>query len=87
MSAGEKELLRYAVLECLTSRHPAAVSEAGVERRVRLELDFRVAPEEVASALEVLRGEGLIGVTVDALGSTKWWVATSQGVLRVERKN
>lgn len=81
----DKEILRHAVLECLTSRHPVPLTAAGVWRRVRTEMTCPVGTDDVQGALEVLKGLGLVEETVDALGTSVWWRATSQGVLAVER--
>lgn len=86
MSNEEKELLRHAALECLATRHPAALPLAGVARRVATQVDFVASQAEVQGALELLEGLGLVSSHVDELGSSKWWVATADGVLKVERK-
>jgi hypothetical protein len=82
----DAELLRHAVLECLVLRHPNALPLEGVVRKVNTMLPFKVATEAVNGALELLAGLGLVRSHEDELGSSKWWTATSQGVLKVERE-
>ena len=81
----QNELLRHAVLEVLAVRHPSAITTAAVRRRISIELDFEAALEDVEAALEFLRGIKLVGMEQDDLGSTKYWAATSEGVLKYER--
>lgn len=85
MSTDEKEFLRHAVLECLGSRHPAALPLAGIRRRVQVTVDFRFEDAELESALEFCKGQGWARYDFDELGSSKWWSATAAGVLLIER--
>jgi hypothetical protein len=85
LAAGEKELLRHAVLECLAARHPAALPVAGVTRRVAQEVDFKVDQGDVHAALVILREKELVRYQLDELGSSQWWCATAAGVLQIER--
>ena len=85
MNAGEKELLRHAVLECLAARHPAALPTSGIVRRVKQELDCALEVAEVGAALEVLKDMALVRSQTDEFGSSLWWCATAAGVLRIER--
>jgi len=87
MSGEDKELVRHAVLECLVTRHPVALPAAGIARRIRTEVDVEFGAEDVAGALAVLEGLGLVKRQVDELGSSEWWSATAQGVLKQERGN
>lgn len=81
----QKEELRHAVLEALVLRHPAALSPRQLHRAVKKELPFLFEEAEVVGACEILRGLTLAEFTVDELGGTKYWRATSQGVIHHER--
>jgi hypothetical protein len=85
VKADDKAVLRHVVLECLVNRHPAALPVAGIVRRVKTEVDFGFDQDEVVSALELLEGKGLVKWQFDELGGGKWWSATAEGVLAVER--
>jgi hypothetical protein len=86
MTNDDKELLRHAVLEVLTTRHPAALPVGGIARRVRTQMDVDCTEEEVMGALELLKGMELVKSQYDELGGSTWWQATPAGVLAVERK-
>lgn len=93
MEAKQKEEIRRAVLETLSSRHPAALLPSGIKRRITEHdlLDPTVTDSdeferEIAAALEFLRELGLVAFHVESLGSTKYWQATSAGVLHWERE-
>jgi hypothetical protein len=85
MELNEKEMLRHAALECLAARHPAALPIPGIGRRLRAELALPFQDTDLASALEVLRDMGLVREHYDDLGAGKWYVATGEGLLKVER--
>jgi len=82
----EKETLRHAVLECLVGRAAVALAVPGIWRRVAKEVDFPIAPADVAEALLLLQGLGLAKVETDDFGSSEYWQATAAGVLHVERQ-
>ena len=86
MSNEEKELLRHAALETLAARHPAALPLSGIARRVRTEVDFSFPDTELAAALDLLKGLGLVQTQYDELGASMWYQATAAGVLKVERR-
>lgn len=79
------EDIRHATIEALAARHPTPLTAAALARRLGRELDTAVTPPAVESALAVLRDKGLVSAIPDELGSTKWWSATADGVLFVER--
>ena len=87
MTPEDKEILRHAVIEELAARHPVPVNTEGVRRKMAVTVAGKVTLEDVASALAVLRDQGLVDAIPDDLGSTTWWRATGAGVLRVERGN
>jgi len=78
-------MVRHAVIECLAARHPAALTVPGILRRVRVELDFSLDEREVDGALALLFDKGLVTFETDHLGGSKYWRATAEGVLYVER--
>lgn len=85
MNPEEKELLRQTVLEILAARHPAALPLKGIARRLATELGADPDPADVESALAYLQDLGLVAHTVDDLGSTRWYRATTAGIQQVER--
>jgi len=82
----QKEFLRIAALEVLASCHPVPRPLHAVRRSVNHQVIFHFTDEDLVSALELLRGMGLVEYETERLGVTKWWVATAAGVLHVERK-
>ncbi len=86
MSDDDKTLLRHAVMGVLASRHPAALSVAGIRRRVEHEVDVPVADDDVSSALSLLEDLGLAKGDPDEFGSEIYWRATAAGLLSVERQ-
>lgn len=88
MTAPQFEALRHAVNEVLATRHPTALSDAAIGRRiVALQLvDFAFESSALRSALEFLRDKGLVRAQPDALGSTFYWTATAEGQLAYERQ-
>jgi|DewCreStandDraft_4_1066084.scaffolds.fasta_scaffold37355_5 hypothetical protein len=85
MSPEDKELLRHAVLDCLATRHPAALPIAGILRRIKTELDFPCSEADVESALDLLISLGHVHAAFDPLGRSRWYAATGQGLLYTER--
>ncbi len=88
ITAEQKEELRHCVLGILVARHPAALTIKQIFHRVGMELDFPASVEEVEAALEFQRGltPANVALVPDDFGSTKYFNATSAGVLMVERK-
>lgn len=84
MNARDKEDLRHVVLETLYVRHPAPVTTAGVRRIAGREI-AELSEADTEAALEMLRGLDLVKFEEDALGATKYWSATSAGILAFER--
>lgn len=85
MSNEDQELLRKVTLELLCNCKPVPRQSRTIIREVRKEVLFDVAEADLHSALEFLRGFGLVTMTYDKLGSSQWWAITSEGVLAVER--
>ena len=81
----QKEDLRHAAREALVLRHPAALSVRQLTKPVKKELPFLFEEADLTAALEVLRGLRHAEWTMDELGGTKYWRATSEGVLAQER--
>lgn len=82
----EKEELRHCVLGILVDRAPTALSIKQVFHRANMELDFAISGEEVEAALEFQRGLNNVALVPDEFGSTKYFSATSNGILVHERK-
>lgn len=87
LNAEQKEELRQAVLQAAVIRAPAALTVRQLARAVKKELPFLFEESDAEAACELLRGltPALFEFTTEALGSTKYWRATSAGVLHVER--
>ena len=81
----QKEDLRHAVLEALAVRHPAALAPRQLVRAVKKEVPFLFEETDVTAACEILRGLLFAEFTLDELGGTKYWRATSNGVIHFER--
>lgn len=86
MTADQKEELRHIVLGILVDRHPTALSIKQVFHRAAMEVDFDISGEEVGAALEFQRGLNNVALVPDDFGSTKYYSATSHGVLVHERR-
>lgn len=85
MNPTQKEDLRHVILEIIALRHPTALTNAAILRRASPELDFKITGEDTDATLEFLRGLSLARYESDGLGTTKYWQATSAGVLANER--
>ena len=79
-----REEARRECLRFLASRHLLAHSPRAIRSGVNRE-GFDFGKEDILSALEILCGLGLAIVKIDHLGSSKYYQATSQGVLEQER--
>jgi hypothetical protein len=84
----EKETLRHAILEYLVERarfyfEPAAIARALPRRSY---VDFPIDADNVREALSFLEEMKHVQSTVDALGSTKTFKASAQGILAEERR-
>lgn len=88
LSNDQKEELRHATLEEVAARAPAALSPRQIQRAVKRALPFLFEEADVTAALELLKGlpQPLVIDTRDELGGTRYWAATSEGVLFVERR-
>lgn len=85
LTDAEKEDLRHAVLDVLSTRAPAALPLAGIRRRMVNEVDFDFTEADVAAVLFFLADKNLVKAETDPLGSSKWWRITADGQLAVER--
>lgn len=85
MTPAQSEDLRWSALEVLCLRHPAALDLAGVKRRAKPLVDFDFAGADLASALHVLAGLGLVTRTADGLGSSDYYAASAAGKIHFER--
>ena len=81
----QKEDLRTAALTALVVRHPAALTPRQLFNAVKKELDFLFEESDLVAALEILRGLKFAEWIINEVGSTKYWRATSEGVLHQER--
>ncbi len=82
------ELLRAAVRAYLVQRRPAAFAVAGIHGALvnRRLVDFPITAEQVARECDFLEGLGQLTHHRAELGSTKFYSATSAGVLAHERR-
>lgn len=85
MNPEESTMLRRAVLEALSVRHPAALPAPSIRRRAAMQVDFPFSEGETESALVVLSDLGFVRSQYDSLGSVRYWSATAQGLLEIER--
>jgi hypothetical protein len=87
MSPAAKEALRHATLAFLAERAACAFPNSTITARIRAARLLDEMPDEsdTAEALQFLAGLHLVSITPDALGSTKFYQATSAGVLAHER--
>jgi hypothetical protein len=87
MKPAQNEQLRHAALDVLAPRFPTALPLGGVRRRIAADalVDFGYSDDELEACLMFLREEKFTDFTSDALGSSKWWRATSEVVKRFER--
>ena len=83
MDPARNSEVRKEVLAYLAERQGVSQTSATIHRRVNRENNFTIA--EVESALTFLEGMDLVEHEVDSLGATKYWQATSAGVLHAER--
>lgn len=88
MNAQQNEELRRVTLEVLAIRFPTTLQVSSIVRRINdaALLDFKATDESVAAALEFLKGLDEVRTRDDPHGSTKYWSATSKGVLAWERR-
>jgi hypothetical protein len=86
LDSQQREDLRHAVAETMALRYPAALSPRRISRAAAKELAFQFEEADVIAALELLKGLKLADSMTDGLGSTNYWRATSECVLKVERR-
>ena len=77
------EELRRAVLAHLATRFPVAQSASTIAHRLARE--FVTTTPDVETACQFLADLHLLEIVTEPLGSTKYYKATSQGVLHHER--
>jgi len=87
LTDSEREELRHVVLEILAVRHPAALPVHSVARHARTAMGIEIPESDVTAACELLRGFAFADFSMDELGATKYWRATSAGVLKYERRS
>lgn len=85
MTQEDREILRRTVLEVLARTAPVPRTATGLKRAVEVELPFGVSLQDMEAALEFHRGNSHATFEHDPHGATKWWRATSVGILAVER--
>ncbi|MCX6908223.1 MAG: hypothetical protein NTY01_09295 [Verrucomicrobia bacterium] len=84
MTAQEKkELLRTQVLMQLAGCHPISFTAGQLQLLVANKMG--ASPDELASALALLESDKLIESKCHALGATKSYTATGEGVKAMER--
>jgi Fe2+ or Zn2+ uptake regulation protein len=83
MDPKRNELTRNEVLAYLAERQAIAQTAETILRRVNKENNFTLP--EIELALSFLENAQLIKSEPDPLGSSKYWQATSTGVLHYER--
>lgn len=81
------ESLRRAALEVVALRHPSAMPLRAIRRRIETErlVDAEFTDTALLSALEFLESAKLLIQMMDQLGSTKFYVATADGLRAFER--
>lgn len=87
MTTHEIELLRQAIRAYLVNRRPAAFAAEAIASglRGRNLVDFPVTKEEVERELALLVDLKHVDSHTSDLGSTRFYFATSTGVLATER--
>lgn len=83
MTPEKNEELRNETLAYLATRQGVKQTSQTILRRLNKENDFTLA--ELDGALVFLIGMGLVEHDIEGLGSTKYYGATSAGVLHYER--
>jgi hypothetical protein len=81
------EMLRKAVLEYLAPRQALRFDPDVLRQRLASAqaLDFNPSADEVAAALTFLRGRGWVDSLASGFGATRFYQATSAGVLAIEQ--
>lgn len=89
MTPTQNQWLRHAAREVLATRPGIALDLSGIARRIRKErlVDFDCTDADIEAALAFLAGldPAQVKLRPDGLGSTKYYQATSSGVLAFER--
>jgi chorismate mutase len=80
-----REDCRREVRAFLAQRQQLAHRVSAIKRRLNIENDF--TDEEIEAALIFLAGLGEVSSSAAELGATKFFQATSAGVLAYERSN
>jgi hypothetical protein len=84
----QREELRIAILAYLAARHPLAFHREAIrDSMLRRQLvDFLFDNDAAESALSLLLDMKLITPQTEALGTTKYYAASSAGLLEAERR-
>lgn len=86
LTSEQIEDLNHAVLEYIAAIFPSAVPVRQVHRKVIKEIGFDLQQPDVERSLEFLKGLKFTEFKFDDLGSSRFWSATSEGVLHYERE-
>jgi hypothetical protein len=81
------EELNHAALEAIAAAFPAALPLASVRRRIKdlVVIDFDYEDRDLVSSIAFLGGLRLVKETTDGFGTSKFYAATSEGVLAQRR--
>ncbi len=85
MNAEQTEDLRHVAARCLADRYPAALSIRQISRAIAKESEVKFEEDDLRGALELLCDLKFCDKKNDALGSTIYWRATPELVLKCER--
>lgn len=88
LTAQQKEELRIAILAYLAARHPIAFGQEAIRKTIlrRQLVDFQFDSDAAESALSLLLDMKMITPQTEALGTTKYYAASSAGLLDAERR-
>ncbi len=83
----DAEMLRKAILRYLAMHHPSAFTETSLAAvlQPRGLIDYAPTPDNVRSALHVLRDLNLTRDVNSPIGSSTYWSATAAGKIEIER--
>jgi len=87
MNQQDREILRQRIIGYLATRFPLAFDASAICRSIKARslVDFEITDADVTAALELLHGLGFTEIQTHELGASKYWKATSCGVLESER--
>lgn len=81
-----REDARHEVLRFLISRPVLAFASDAITRQINRE-GYDFSQDEIVEAVTLLEGLQLISGKADGLGATKYFQATSKGILEYERRD